>query len=355
MAPDELPLTQLARAAGCAAKIGQADLKAALSRLPVANDPQILVSHITSDDAAVVRLGDEIALVETVDVFPPIVDDPYDYGRIAATNALSDIYAMGAAPLNALSFVAWPVDRLGLAPLARVFEGAAAVCAKAGITISGGHSIVDEEPKFGLFVTGTVRPDALVTNAGARPGDILVLTKKIGTGILTTAAKRGRLSRDGLAEAVESMATLNRAAAEAMSAADVRAATDITGFGLLGHLGNLLRASSAAMGQMLGARIGYSCIPLFDGVEALLEDGLCPGGTRRNLDHAAPNTHFADGLDEPQQLLLADAQTSGGLLMAVTEATLDALLNDLGERGVPVSAVIGNIEIADSPGRVTVV
>ncbi len=355
MAPNELPLTQLARAAGCAAKIGQADLRATLSQLPVVDDPRILVGHNTSDDAAVVRLGDDVALVQTVDVFPPIVDDPYDYGRIAATNALSDIYAMGAAPLNALSLVAWPVDQLGLAPLVRVLEGAAAICAEAGIAISGGHSIVDAEPKFGLFVTGTVRPDALVTNAGARPGDVLVLTKKIGTGIMTTAAKRGRLSRDGLAEAVESMATLNRAAAEAMSAADVRAATDITGFGLLGHLGNLLRASSTAAGQMLGARIDYACIPLFDGVEALFEDGLCPGGTRRNLDHAAPNARFADGLDEPRRLLLADAQTSGGLLMAVAGTALDALLDGIAERGVPVHAVIGNIETADAPGCVTVV
>jgi selenide,water dikinase len=325
-----------------------------LSRLPVADDPRILVGHDTSDDAAVIRLGDDLALVETVDIFPPIVDDPFDYGRIAATNALSDIYAMGAVPLNALSFVAWPVDQLGLAPLARVFEGAAAICAEAGIAISGGHSIIDEEPKFGLFVTGTVRPDALVTNAGARPGDVLVLTKKIGTGIMTTAAKRGRLSRDGLAEAVESMASLNRAAAEAMPAADVRAATDITGFGLLGHLGNLLRASSAAAGRPVGARLDYADVPLFDGVEAMLEDGLCPGGTRRNLDHAAPDVTFADALDEPRRLLLADAQTSGGLLMAVAETKLGALLDGLTERGVPVRAVIGRIEDVEAPGLITV-
>jgi selenide,water dikinase len=354
MALDDIPLTHLARAAGCAAKIGQADLRAALSGLPVGGDPRVLVGHNTSDDAAVVRLGNDLALVETVDVFPPIVDDPCDYGRIAAANALSDVYAMGATPLNALSLVAWPVERLGLAPLTAVFEGAAAICTEAGIAISGGHSIVDEEPKFGLFVTGTVHPDALVTNAGARPGDVLVLTKKIGTGIMTTAAKRGHLSRDGLAEAVASMASLNRAAAEAMTAAGVAAATDITGFGLLGHLGNLLRASGAAMGSPLGARLDYAAVPLFDGVEAMLEDGLCPGGTRRNLDHAAPDVDFPDALDEPRRLLLADAQTSGGLLMAVAEDNLGGLLDGLAERDVPVRAVIGRVEKTDRPGRITV-
>ena len=197
---------------------------------------------------------------------------------------------------------------------------------EAGIAISGGHSIIDEEPKFGLFVTGTVHPDRIVSNAGARAGDVLVLTKRIGTGILTTAAKRGRLSRDGLAAAVRSMAELNRAAAEAMCAVGVDAATDVTGFGLLGHLGNVLRASSAACGRRLGATIAYAKVPLFDGVEEFLAAGLCPGGTRRNLDFAAPATRFAEHLGEPQRLLLADAQTSGGLLIAVNERRLDALI-----------------------------
>jgi selenide,water dikinase len=347
-------LTQLARAAGCAAKIGQADLRAALARIPVNDDPRVLIGHATSDDAAVVRLSDDIALVETVDVFPPIVDDPYDYGRIAAANALSDVYAMGAQPLNALSLVAWPIDQVGIEPLTRVFEGAAAICAEAGIAISGGHSIVDAEPKFGLFVTGTVRPDRLVSNAGARAGDHLVLTKKIGTGVMTTALKRGRLTSDGLTEAVQSMVSLNRAAAEAMVGAGVNAATDVTGFGLLGHLGNLLRASSEAAGQSLGAHLRYGDVPLLGRVEGFLEDGLCPDGTRRNLDFAAPNVTFADAIDEPRRLLMADAQTSGGLLMAVAEAGLDRLLAALAERGVPVRAVIGQIEAAEIAGQIVV-
>jgi selenide, water dikinase len=255
--PESTPprLTELARFAGCAAKISQSDLHAALSGLPVAADPRVLVGHDTSDDAAVIRLRNDLALVETVDIFPPIVDDPFDYGRIAATNALSDIYAMGATPLNALSFVAWPVDTLGTAPLRQVLDGAAAICTEAGIAISGGHSIVDEEPKFGLFVTGTVHPDRIVSNAGARPGDALVLTKPIGTGVLTTAVKRNAAPESVLAAAIKSMTTLNRHAAEAMVAARATAGTDITGFGLLGHLGNMLRASSAAAGRPIGARL----------------------------------------------------------------------------------------------------
>ncbi|MBW7851336.1 MAG: selenide, water dikinase SelD [Rhodospirillales bacterium] len=347
-------LTQLARAAGCAAKISQADLRAALSHLPAPPDERVLVGHSTGDDAAVVRLSDDLALVETVDVFPPIVDDPYDFGRIAAANALSDVYAMGARPLNALSFVAWPVEKLGLEPLGRVFEGAAAVCAEAGIVISGGHSIVDEEPKFGLFVTGTVHPDAVVTNAGARAGDALVLTKRIGTGVLTTAAKRGRLSPEGLGEAIGSMATLNRGAAEAMVEAGAHAATDVTGFGMLGHLGNMLRASSDRAGLSLGARLRYDAVPLFPQVEDFLSEGLCPGGTKRNLQYAAPHVRFASRLDEPRRLLLADAQTSGGLLIAVPADRLQHLQAGLRRRDVAVGAVIGEVVVADLAGHIEV-
>lgn len=349
-----VPLTSLARSAGCAAKIGQADLRAALARLPASDDPRVLIGHETSDDAAVIRLSDELALVETVDVFPPIVDDPYDYGRIAAANALSDIYAMGAQPLSALSLVAWPMETLGHDALARVFEGAAAICAEAGIAISGGHSIIDEEPKFGLFVTGTAHPQRIVSNAGAHAGDMLVLTKPIGTGVLTTAAKRGKLSREGLTEAVSAMATLNRAASEAMIETGVSAATDVTGFGLLGHLGNILRASSAAAGGPLGAALAYDKVPLFAGIEAYLAEGLCPGGTRRNLDFAAPAVRFAARLGETERLLLADAQTSGGLLIAVREGRLATLLDALAARRVAVRAVIGRVERADIAGYITV-
>ena len=184
-------LTNMAKSAGCAAKIAQTDLSKALAYLPKSNDPNLVVDHSASDDAAVYRLSDELALVETVDVFPPIVDDPFDYGQIVATNALSDIYAMGAKPISALSFVGWPIDVLGVSQLGEVLRGAAHVCGQAGITITGGHSIVDNEPKFGLFVNGLVHPKNIIDNTGALPGDFLVLTKKIGTGVLTIAAKRG--------------------------------------------------------------------------------------------------------------------------------------------------------------------
>jgi selenide,water dikinase len=349
-----IPLTQLAKAAGCAAKISQADLREALSHLPAREDARVLVGHATGDDAAVIHLTDDMALIETVDVFPPIVDDPYDYGRIAAANALSDVYAMGGRPLNALSFVAWPVEKLGLEPLGRVLAGAAAVCDEAGISISGGHSIVDEEPKFGLFVTGLVHPKRIAANDGARPGDLLVLTKPLGTGILTTAVKRGKLPQEGLAGAIRSMTTLNKAAAEAMAETGVSAATDVTGFGLLGHLGNMLRASSAKSGQPLGARLTYAQVPIFERVEAFLAEGLCPGGTKRNLAFAAPLARFAAHLDEARQLLLADAQTSGGLLIAVHPERLAPLLAGLRQRQTLAAAVIGEMAVMDAPGRIEV-
>jgi len=349
------PLTSLAKTAGCAAKIAQVDLQAALAHLPPAHDARLLVGVDTGDDAAVVRLTDELALVETVDVFTPIVDDPYDYGRVAAANALSDVYAMGARPLSALSLIAWPVSTLGTEPLGRVLAGAAAVCREAGIVIAGGHSIVDEEPKFGLFVTGLVHPERIVTNAGARPGDALVLTKRLGTGVLTTAVKRGHLTAAELKPAIDSMTTLNRAAADAMIEVGVHAATDVTGFGLLGHLGNVLRASGRALGHPLGARLELSQAPFFDRVVELAAQDVCPGGSKRNLAYAAPNTSFAAGIPTHLQLLLADAQTSGGLLIAVAPERLDALLAALERQGVAVRAVVGRLEAASAEGHITVV
>jgi len=314
----------------------------------------VLVGLETSDDAAVIQLSADLALVATVDIFTPIVDDPFDYGRIAAANALSDVYAMGAQPLSALSFVAWPVATLGTDPLGDVLAGAATMCREAGITIAGGHSIVDDEPKFGLFVTGLVHPLRAVTVSGARPGDALVLTKALGTGVLTTAVKRGHLEADALREAIGSMTTLNRAAAEAMVEAKATAATDVTGFGLLGHLGNVLRASSAAYGQALGARLDSQQMPWFDHVLELAGRDVCPGGSKRNLEYAAPNTVFAPSVAPHIQLLLADAQTSGGLLIAIPPDRLELLMSALEGRGVGVRTRIGTIEEAPSVGLISV-
>ena len=270
------PLTQLAKTAGCAAKIAQVDLHAALAHLPRVADPRVLIGLDTSDDAAVIRLSDELALVETVDIFTPIVDDPWDYGRIAAANALSDVYAMGARPLSALSFVAWPVSTLGTEPLGRVLAGAAAVCSEAGIAVAGGHSIVDEEPKFGLFVD-RARPSArVVSNAGARPGDRLVLTKRLGTGVLTTAVKRGHLTAAELQPAIDSMTTLNRAAAEASGGGRARR-----------HRRDRLRAAGPPRqplsrlvdgGAAAGARLKLAALPWFERVVELAERDVCPGG-----------------------------------------------------------------------------
>ena len=347
-----IELTKLAKTAGCAAKIAQADLHQALAHLPKTVDERVLVGLETGDDAAIVKLTDELALVETVDIFTPIVDDPFDYGRIAATNALSDVYAMGGRPLSALSFVAWPVATLGTATLGEVLRGAAEVCSSAGIAIAGGHSIVDEEPKFGLFVTGLVHPARVVTLDGAQPGDVLVLTKRIGTGVLTTALKRGHLTLLELAPAIDSMTQLNRAAAEAMVDIGVHAATDVTGFGLLGHLGNLLRASGRKLGRSLGAQLEVAQIPLFDEVLALAEKDVCPGGSKRNLAYAAPNTRFDPSVPPHVQLLLADAQTSGGLLIAVAREKLDALLSRLASGGVAIRAVIGRLVESDAPAQI---
>ncbi len=351
----DLPsLTSMAKSAGCAAKIAQADLSKALAYLPKADDPNLIVDHTGSDDAAVYRLSDDLALVKTVDVFPPIVDDPFDYGQIAATNALSDIYAMGAKPISALSFVGWPVEVLGVSQLGEVLRGAAHVCNQAGITIVGGHSIVDNEPKFGLFVTGLVHPKNIISNAGASPGDFLVLTKKIGTGILTTAVKHGKLPSNGLNEALASMTNLNAGAAQAMVKQKIKAATDVTGFGLLGHLGNMLRASSVNRHQILGAQLYFSKIPIFEGVEALLDEGLCPMGTLRNLENAAPLTTFDASLSDKKQLLLADAQTSGGLLIAVPQNRLKKLLNEMEINKVGPCAVIGQITKSERPASIDV-
>ena len=295
--------------------------------------PDLLVGIDGADDAGVYRLSDDLALVQSVDFFTPIVDEAYDWGRIAAANALSDIYAMGGRPLTALHVVGWPRDTLPLDLLGDVLEGAADVLEKAACTLLGGHTVDDPEPKFGMAVTGLVHPDDMITNDSARPGDRIVLTKPIGTGIISTAIKRRKASEVERDAVVESMAALNAGGATAMRRIGVRAATDVTGFGLLGHLGEMMRASE------LSARVHMSAVPLLPGVRALAEAGLIAGGTRRNLKSAARFTSFRD-LDEIDQIILADAQTSGGLLIAVEAPLEAALLQALEEEGVK-SVTIG--------------
>jgi selenide, water dikinase len=304
--------------------------------LPV-DDPNALVGHATGDDAAVYRISEDRALVVTADFFTPIVDSAYDFGRIAAANALSDVYAMGARPLFTLNLVGFPRRLLTEGILEEILRGGGDIAREAGVPILGGHTIDDAEPKYGMVAIGEVDPARMVTNAAARPGDRLVLTKPLGSGIVATAIKAGTAPQSVIAAAVSGMATLNRGAAEAMVAEGVVAATDVTGFGLLGHLRTLLRASG------LSARIRASDVPSFEGVRALIDAGHVPGGTRRNLQDLAEDVTFAAGIDEATRILLADAQTSGGLLMAVPAAKLDALLETL-QGKAPVAAVIGSLE-----------
>jgi selenide,water dikinase len=313
--------------------------------LPV-DDPNALVGLSTGDDAAVYRFTDDRALVVTADFFTPIVDDPFDFGRIAAANALSDIYAMGARPLFVLNLVGFPRRLLGEGILEEILRGGSEVARAAGVPTLGGHSIDDAEPKYGMVAIGEVDPARMVTNAAARPGDALVLTKPIGSGVIATAIKNDVAPEEVVAAAIDVMTTLNRGASEAMVAAGVRAGTDVTGFGLLGHLHRLLAASGVA------ARVRANAVPLIEGALALAEAGNVPGGTVRNLADVAASVSFAATVDQRTRTLLGDAQTSGGLLVAVAPERLNALLEAL-VSVAPVGAVIGEV-VEGPPGRIEV-
>lgn len=316
------------------------ELTQVLRHVAAVPDPNALVGHSTGDDAAVYRLSDDRALVVTADFFTPIVDDPYDFGRIAAANALSDIYAMGAKPLFVLNLVGFPRKLLDKGILDEILRGGSDVTRSVGVPTLGGHTIDDAEPKYGLVAIGEVHPDRMVTNDAARPGDRLVLTKPLGSGVIATAIKKGEASDDVIATAVEAMSTLNAQAAEAMVAAGVRCATDVTGFGLLGHLRNLLRASRAS------ARLDASRVPVLKGARNLVAAGHIPGGTKRNLEDVASDVRFGDSVDLVTRTLLADAQTSGGMLICVPEEGLETLLKGLYGKTLA-AAIIG--EVVEGP------
>jgi selenide,water dikinase len=310
-----VPLTSLSHGAGCGCKLPAAALLPIVRGLPAATAPELLVGSATGDDAALWRISDELALVQTVDFFTPVVDDPYDFGRIAAANALSDVYAMGGRPLTALNLVAWPLEQLGADALGEVLRGGIDVVHAAGAEVVGGHSIDDPEPKYGLAVTGAVHPDRAITNAGGRAGDALVLTKPLGVGAAVTARKRGHASDELLARAVETMAALNADASEAAVAVGATAMTDVTGFGLLGHLHGVARESG------LAAEVDAAAVPALEGIEALLgDDGAVSGGSRRNREYADGFATFAAGVAPWRARLVCDATTSGGLLVAVDPA-----------------------------------
>lgn len=311
-----------------------------LRRLPQPSDPNLLLGLGTDDDAAIYRLSDDLAIVQTVDVFTPVVDDPYQYGVIAAANALSDIYAKGGRPLLALNIVGFP-RKLSLDILSEILRGGADKTGEAGVMIVGGHSIDDPEPKYGLAVTGFVHPDRFVTNAGARPGDALYLTKPLGLGVITTGIKQAKTPPQVADEAVRVMGVLNRAASEAMTAVGVHAATDVTGYGLLGHLHEIVAASG------VGAHVSASAVPMLDGARGLAGSGAVAGGTARNLEWLADKARWAPEIDEVTRILLADAQTSGGLLIAVAPERASALEAALRDRGVETVARIGGISARD--------
>jgi selenide,water dikinase len=311
-----LRLTTLSHGAGCACKLPAAEIHALLAELPRPDDPNVLVGSDTADDAAVYRLSDSLALVSTADFFTPIVDDPYDFGRIAATNALSDVYAMGGTPLTALNLVAFPLAELGGEVLRQILRGGQDAAAAAGVAVVGGHSIDDPEPKYGMAVTGTVHPDRVVRNVGARAGDSLWLTKPVGGGLATTALKRGLASEQLIQETVSVMTTLNRDAALAAVEAGASAMTDVTGFGLLGHLHELALASGVSV------EIEAAAVPAIPGsVELLsLDEPPIAGGTRRNREWIEEFVSWEASVTEPLRWLLCDAMTSGGLLIAANDA-----------------------------------
>ena len=307
----------------------------------------MLVGLATSDDAAVYRVGDDLAIVLTVDFFTPVVDDAYEFGRIAVTNALSDIYAMGARPVLALNLVAYPARSRPLDKLEEILRGGADQAKAAGVSIAGGHSIDDPEPKYGLCVMGLINPNCVLTNAGAKPGDKLILTKPIGTGIITTAIKHGTAPVDVIAEATRIMTTLNGPASEAALEIGVNACTDVTGFGLLGHLHEMTCASG------VGAKVRFGDVPLIDGVRELLALDEAPGGTYSNREHlnSEDAVLWSPDLSEEDQLALCDAQTAGGLLLSVPADRAEALKSALAAKGA-LAAEVGEI-VDDSDCRIS--
>jgi len=311
-------------------------------------DPNVLVGINTADDAAVYRVNDTLALIQTVDFFTPIVDDPYTFGAIAAVNSLSDVYAMGGRPVLALNVVGFPRNRPGvpLTVLSEILRGGAEKAKEAGIDIVGGHTVDDQEPKYGLSVTGFVHPDKIWRNVGARPGDALIVTKALGTGIISTAIRAGEAPVQVEEAATHSMLELNKAAAEAAQGLEVHACTDITGFGLLGHLLEML-------GDDLGVRVINSAIPVLEGVRALADAGYAPGGSRRNAKAHGDRVRFEQAISEVDRLILSDAQTSGGLLFAVPPSQADRLLSNL--RAANVAAAQVGVFTESPPGIIEMV
>ncbi|HEB12400.1 MAG TPA: selenide, water dikinase SelD [Actinobacteria bacterium] len=343
----EIRLTELSTSGGCAAKIGPGDLHQILAGLSLKTTPDLLVGLDAADDAAVYRLNDRTAIIQTLDFFTPIVNDPYLFGQIAAANALSDVYAMGGRPILAMNIFAFPCG-LGVETLQAVLKGGADKVQEAGAVVVGGHSLEDKEPKYGLSVCGLVDPDRLVVNAGAAPGDVLVLTKPLGLGILTSAIRDQAVLESEIEEPLAEAVKLNRAAAQSMNEVGVNAATDITGFGLAGHLVQMLKASSCS------AELEAEEIPVWSMALSLAQEHQ-PGGTGRNSKYFGPEVRLDSAKARSLAPLIFDPQTSGGLLISVPEKKVGRLVKDLGNRGVTTRAVIGRVGPDGGDRRVKIV
>lgn len=343
---EPIRLTQLAKRAGCAAKQPPGYLLSLLGALPPITDPNVLVGSATADDAAIYKLSDDLALVFTTDFFTPIVDRPYDFGAVAAANALSDVYAMGGTPLMALSIVGFPDALLPPAVLGEILLGASEKAAEAGIAIVGGHTIKSEEPIFGLAVVGKISPDRVLSNDKAQPGDVLILTKPLGLGIITTAAKNGEDRLGAIQTAIQVMTTLNRVSGEEIVRCGAHALTDVTGFGLLGHLRNVVAASKVA------AHVCLDRVPVLSAAREYVEAGVAPGGTHANHRFLADWVTYDADVTKQDQLILCDAQTSGGLLAAVAPEKAEGLVSALKARGIAEATVIG--KIVAGPSRIHV-
>jgi selenide,water dikinase len=330
-------LLKMVEQGGCSSKIPPKQLEEILKHLPVPVDPDILVGIDTQDDAGVYRISDDLALVFTTDFFPPVCSDPYEFGQIAAANSISDVYAMGGTPVLALNIMMFPASKLSLDAYAEILKGGYDKASEAGVKIIGGHTIDDDPPKYGLAVVGFAHPEKLTTNAGAKAGDILILTKPIGTGIILAGHRLGMCRDSDLIEALESMKLLNKSGAEVMKKFSVTGATDITGFGLAGHAMKMARASNVSIS------IRMKSVPLIGSTLKLVNEGCIPGASFTNLDYVADETGFSEDLEYNLRMIAFDAQTSGGLLISVQSEKAEEMLSDLNSEGLSRAVIIGTV------------
>jgi selenide, water dikinase len=333
----KVDLLQLVESGGCSAKISPKVLEDILKFLPLPSDPNILVDIDTHDDAGVFRINDDLALVFTTDFFPPVCSDPYEFGQIAAANSISDVYAMGGDPVLALNIMMFPAAKLPMEAYAEILKGGFDKATEAGVRIIGGHTIDDATPKYGLAVIGYVHPKKIITNSGARPGDLLILTKPIGTGVIMAGQRLNMASRKVVDEALRQMKILNKSGAEVMKNHKILGATDITGFGLAGHGLKMAKASNVSF------KINMKQVPLIGNAYSIIDEGCIPGASFRNLEYAENDISLAPDLDYNLKMLAFDAQTSGGLLISVPHKRSAELLRDLHEAGLESSAIIGSV------------